>query len=453
MSASPIDFSVMSRLTFDLLHRGTSHQTTGLAFSPDGRWLAGSCEGSVRVWSIPGGELVTVFAAGGGGLAWMPQGQLAVGTGGRQHNAEHAVQVLSVPDGNVQRRLPNQPRPIRNVAASLDGLWIASADDQTVHLWSIGGEATCTTFPTHHRVFHRFVFSPDGTLLVGASAVSCRGVVATADEHSVKLSTLAGEPLDTIEMAEYVRTLAFHPAGDLLAVGFPIGPVRVLDLASKSPLATLKVHHAARHLAFAPDGTLAADLNGTVVLWGSRAIGVGLPPKAAARTDDDDLDTRLATIRTKIAARDLRMNSPASAAEVAEFEREAGIALPAGYRRFLLEVANGGSGPGHLRPLEVAAQDSPEQLDEEFPFVGTWEWEADRSMNPQSIGWSGGGLLSLVDCGCGEFWCLVLAGPARGEMWSTCGDGISPCEPPRDFLSWYEYWLDGGNVSWSQDDT
>jgi hypothetical protein len=34
-------------------------------------------------------------------------------------------------------------------------------------------------------------------------------------------------------------------------------------------------------------------------------------------------------------------------------------------------------------------------------------------------------------------------------MWHLTGEGIQPCAPPRDFLSWYEYWLDGHSDWWA----
>jgi hypothetical protein len=43
------------------------------------------------------------------------------------------------------------------------------------------------------------------------------------------------------------------------------------------------------------------------------------------------------------------------------------------------------------------------------------------------------------------YWVLIVTGVARGEMWDLGSEGVIPTQPHRDFLSWYEYWLDGGH--------
>ncbi|MCP4198521.1 MAG: hypothetical protein GY762_15345 [Proteobacteria bacterium] len=41
-------------------------------------------------------------------------------------------------------------------------------------------------------------------------------------------------------------------------------------------------------------------------------------------------------------------------------------------------------------------------------------------------------------------WILIVTGPEREKVWNRADVGAQPCVPARDFLSWYEYWLDGG---------
>ena len=43
----------------------------------------------------------------------------------------------------------------------------------------------------------------------------------------------------------------------------------------------------------------------------------------------------------------------------------------------------------------------------------------------------------------GGYWLLIVAGPNRGQICNRRDMGIAPCAPKRDFLSWYESWLDG----------
>src|SRR5262245_3746376 len=72
----------------------------------------------------------------------------------------------------------------------------------------------------------------------------------------------------------------------------------------------------------------------------------------------------------RLPARLGRLNPTLSEAHVAAFERAHCIALPEGYRDFLLRVGDGGLGPGGgLADLAEAARRSPTtDLDRPFPF-------------------------------------------------------------------------------------
>jgi hypothetical protein len=45
-------------------------------------------------------------------------------------------------------------------------------------------------------------------------------------------------------------------------------------------------------------------------------------------------------------------------------------------------------------------------------------------------------------------WVLIVTGPERGNIWFKCGEGITPTIPKRDFLRWFEDWLDGVRDWW-----
>jgi hypothetical protein len=172
--------------------------------------------------------------------------------------------------------------------------------------------------------------------------------------------------------------------------------------------------------------------------------------------DDGDLEVRLQHARQKIARRKLVMHERATLDEVERFERRYQVALPPGYRRFLLEIANGGEGPSGtlLRLADVAAElDSSagsvlSRLREPFPLTEPWVWEGDETATHDRIAAMSRGQLPLVNQGCGTFWILIVSGEARNEVWNAADVGVCPCRPRRDFLSWYEYWLDGGHNWW-----
>ncbi|MGC4892837.1 hypothetical protein [Micromonospora sp. DT31] len=53
------------------------------------------------------------------------------------------------------------------------------------------------------------------------------------------------------------------------------------------------------------------------------------------------------------------------------------------------------------------------------------------------------GTLALSDQGCGGLSILVVSGPARGRVTDNGGSREGPIfTGDRDFLSWYERWLD-----------
>jgi hypothetical protein len=281
-------------------------------------------------------------------------------------------------------------------------------------------------------------------------------MIATSTRNTVHLRDLAGKLLNTIEMDQYVWAVAFDPSGGVLATGYSHGPICLTAVDTRERIATLNVRYGVQHLAFAPDGTLAAEQSGDVYLWSTRVIGKDLPPKAAARTDDGDLDARLRRIREKIAKRQLSMNEPATLEQVEAFERRYRVTLPLAYRRFILEVANGGSGPGGaLLPLGgvpdgvyPSADEALCNLSMPFPLTKGWCWEDDEPPCGASMAATRHGHLYLVNQGCGMFWILIVNGPSRNEVWQSVDVGIIPCEPRRDFLSWFEYWLDGGHDWW-----
>ncbi len=171
--------------------------------------------------------------------------------------------------------------------------------------------------------------------------------------------------------------------------------------------------------------------------------------------------SRTDRIREKVGARHLDVGVPLPEHTVAVFEQRHGIRLPDSYREFLLSIGNGGSGPPEygLMKLGETPKDLPRdeakvwselpRVRQPFPFTQAWVWE-DGELSLE-------GLSNQVNCGslclgtdgCGMYWHLVVSGPERGNVWMLSGEGIQPTNPKRDFLEWYEAWLDGVEDWWS----
>lgn len=164
---------------------------------------------------------------------------------------------------------------------------------------------------------------------------------------------------------------------------------------------------------------------------------------------------QLKRIQRKLIARQISLDTPLSANELREFERLHGISLPDGYRNFLLTIGNGGSGPpsyGLAKLGEVARDMQPEQqaywsqlpmVRQVFPFTNCWVWENNETSDEGKTEDVEKGSIYIGNDGCGMYWHLVVTGPDRGIPWMMCGEGIQPVSPKRDFLQWYEDWLDG----------
>ena len=166
----------------------------------------------------------------------------------------------------------------------------------------------------------------------------------------------------------------------------------------------------------------------------------------------DDLALRLERIRTELERR-TRMNPCLPESDVQAFELRWGIDLPLGYRQFIVTVGDGGIGPPEYRLLplgevppdyDYSAEEVLADACKPFPLEQGWVWEGDQEPKPQLQSATRHGNLILGTDGCARYWLLIVTGPQRGQIWFRADVGIIPCDPPRDFLGWYEHWLAGG---------
>lgn len=180
-----------------------------------------------------------------------------------------------------------------------------------------------------------------------------------------------------------------------------------------------------------------------------------------------------------------RLNPVLSEEEVAAFERRHRVTLPEEYRAFLLEVGNGGLGPGDgLSSLVEAAEHSPTRdLGRPFPFSFRLYQEelasfgedlrthstdeaiararerhggVDHDERPETVYAQPGALYLAAPHGPWVSVYLIITGEDRGLVWGYghIHEGWVPeaptweederqiDAPPRGFFSWYEDWLD-----------
>ncbi len=170
---------------------------------------------------------------------------------------------------------------------------------------------------------------------------------------------------------------------------------------------------------------------------------------------DDKLSAQINRILKKVHSQGRILNAPISELAVQEFEQAHGIQLPDGYREFLMRVGNGGDGPpcyglgelgapaNDMRPDEVRRWTELRDIQKPFPFTRYWVWDEGQTTDEGSEDQVKYGSIYVGNDGCGAYWHLIITGPERGNVWMIAFEGIQPACPKRDFLTWYEDWLDG----------
>lgn len=164
------------------------------------------------------------------------------------------------------------------------------------------------------------------------------------------------------------------------------------------------------------------------------------------------------------------LQAPLSEVSISQFEKSHQITLPSGYRMFLQQIGNGGTGPYYgLESLEDGvfasldykkANYGLQNLSQPFPHKEAWNLpvDADNISEEDYQAWEdayfqdavANGLLRIANFGCGVSINLVVHGESYGEIWvddrcNTNGiypDGYFGNEDRLDFLAWYELWLD-----------
>jgi WD40 repeat protein len=277
--------------------RGKGHTAaiTSLTFAPDGSTVAsGSADGTAKLWDLSSNEEARVLKESRGrglGVAYSPNGQWLATVG------QEGALLWDARTGQPVRELP--VKDVVRVAFSPDSRTLATGDgnplvpstselDFLVKLWDVAtgsklGELRGRSDGTStQRTVGSLAFSPDGGLLAGGFgkpgwfAPDYDQAVYVWDVHSARA-------VKTLPVRNSVLSLAFSPDGKTLAAACRDGKLRRWAVETWQQLPVLTGSGPLHTVAFSPDGrTLAAgagnlDVPVNVQLW-DLATGSERPP-------------------------------------------------------------------------------------------------------------------------------------------------------------------------------
>jgi WD40 repeat protein/serine/threonine protein kinase len=239
--------------------RGHGHVVGTLSWSPDGRRLAsGSADNTIKLWEAgTWQELATLRGHMNyvQGVCWSPDGRrLATGS------ADYTIKVWDADTRQEVATLRGHLGEVWGVGWSPDGRRLASASgDQTIKIWDVAG--AWDTLRGHTADVFAVSWSPDGRRLASAAL-----------DNTAKLwdATTGRETATLRGHARWVRAVSWSPDGRRLASGSYDGTVRIWDAITGRVTATLGPHKGAVvAVDWSPDGRCLASGNdiGTITFW------------------------------------------------------------------------------------------------------------------------------------------------------------------------------------------
>ncbi|MBL8796131.1 MAG: protein kinase [Planctomycetia bacterium] len=242
-----------------MIHNTKAHASPiqAVAFSPDGwRIATASTDGTARTWVALNGKPVAAFRGHQQPvtcLAFHPKSR-AVASGGR----DNVVKVWNAETGEELYGLRGHTNRINCVTFSRDGALLASAgDDRVIKVWDATTGQESRGFRAR-ALSNCVAWSPDGQRFATAD-----NFVQIWDAATLKAHQVVGEKV------EYLRALAYHPHGEMLATAGNRG-LKIWDLKTGRELHGLgqaNSHH--RAVAYTPDGQLlvSGGDDGLVRVW------------------------------------------------------------------------------------------------------------------------------------------------------------------------------------------
>jgi WD40 repeat protein len=311
---------------------------SGVAYSPDGKWIAASSEGNVvqlwgsttgerglqlKVpWELPANSLDDLYSPSV--MAFSPNGRVLAA---RWQKKDDNVFVLhEICSGMLLRALPSlkatesvMPATGGWTAFSPDGVLLATSyRSKQITLWHIDTGKRIRQLVGHEGIVSGVSFSPDSRFLV--SCAGYWGDRSTSElytsEATIKLWDVAnGRCLFTSgQQRDNLRSVVFLPDGHCFASGGEDQRIRLWEAATGKELRCWNVGEIVNQVAASPDGaSIAAALDGGAVT--QIAICEAAPESSMAPMDQavfDHLWAELGSDDVKAAFRGVRELSAAN---------------------------------------------------------------------------------------------------------------------------------------------
>ena len=280
---------------------GHRDKLSTLAFSPDGMKLVSvGAEGSmifgagfstwrtdhlIRLTDVKTGrELATLpYTMGAEALTFSPDGKTVAFTGLgeiRLWNTETGDE-QAIPLADLRADIHNIPIVLA-LAFSPDGRWLVSGTQGgKTQMWDVATGETLVAFaePTareNPEGISALAFSPDGTLL--AAGVHSQIRLWEVGTGNTLLSVSTDHKRGNMTFQSYPEPLVFSQDGTILVNGLAHGAIQLWDVTTGDAIAVLDGHtQKVETLAFSPDGQtlVSTGEDGTILLWDWEEILAG----------------------------------------------------------------------------------------------------------------------------------------------------------------------------------
>ncbi len=218
------------------------HTATGRRISTDADAkyiLTCSDDKTARLWDVISGNLLNTYRIPVGGTnegkifacALSPDGKIAALAGWTGYEWDNAMSIylVNTQSGSIVHRIQDLPEVINDIEFSPDGRWMAAgmSGDNGVRIFNTGGWGEYKKLEGYGKTVNNVAFRPGG----GFATVSYDGKLRLYNSRFELVTEKEGTA------GQEFYSLAFNPAGNLLAVGYEdAATVEVRDASNLSIL-------------------------------------------------------------------------------------------------------------------------------------------------------------------------------------------------------------------------